>query len=258
VANKGNESDALFQLPLADFTAARNALASRLKQAGHPDEAARVKALAKPSISAWAVNQLYWTDRASFDRLLEAGARLRGANMADLRGPLEARREAISKLLRAAETLLGNAGHSPAPETLRRIESTLEAVSAMPEAQPGRLTADITPPGFEALASLFPGGTPVKPAAAPRPRTEKSAPLREAEQARDAAQKKFSKADAKRHEAEANVRLAEAHMNEARARFEKAAAAADEAREHARKAAAEAKAAADAVQVAELAVEKAR
>ena len=66
--------DALFTLPLADFTAARNALVKRLKQSEHSDEAAKVMALTKPSISAWAVNQLYWKHRNEFDRLLAEGA----------------------------------------------------------------------------------------------------------------------------------------------------------------------------------------
>ena len=48
----------LYQLPLADFTAARNALA---KQAGA--RASEVKALQKPPVAAWAINQLYWQRR---------------------------------------------------------------------------------------------------------------------------------------------------------------------------------------------------
>ncbi len=44
--------DALFRLPLAEFTAARNTLAARLKQGGRGNEADRVKGLVKPSISA--------------------------------------------------------------------------------------------------------------------------------------------------------------------------------------------------------------
>ena len=45
----------LFELPLAEFTAARNALATRLKKAGRSGDAERVKSLAKPPVSAWAV-----------------------------------------------------------------------------------------------------------------------------------------------------------------------------------------------------------
>ena len=42
--------DGLFRLPLAEFTAARNALAARLKKAGRPSDADAVKALPKPSV----------------------------------------------------------------------------------------------------------------------------------------------------------------------------------------------------------------
>src|SRR5215467_583167 len=59
------EIDRLYQLPLDEFTAARNVLA---KQAG--GEAGRVRALGKPSVPAWIVNQLYWRDRKVWDALV--------------------------------------------------------------------------------------------------------------------------------------------------------------------------------------------
>src|SRR5688500_5287730 len=102
-----DDVDALFQLPQSEFTAARNALAARLKKAGHPERADEVKALAKPPVSAWAVNQLYWRHREAFDRLITTGEQFRQAQAAqlsgqsaDLRGPLEARRSALSDLSR--------------------------------------------------------------------------------------------------------------------------------------------------------------
>src|ERR1041384_90963 len=58
-----DEVDALFKLPLAEFTSARNDLAARLKREGRANDSNFVKALAKPSISAWAVNQLHWNHR---------------------------------------------------------------------------------------------------------------------------------------------------------------------------------------------------
>ena len=64
--------DALFQLSLPEFTAARNALASRLKKGGQAEQAEVVKALQKPPISAWTVNQLFWKHRAAFDSLVDA------------------------------------------------------------------------------------------------------------------------------------------------------------------------------------------
>lgn len=168
-----DEVDDLFKLPLAEFTDARNALARRLKQSGRADDASLVKTLVKPSISAWTVNQLYWNYRSAFDRLLAAGQRFHKAQtsgaagkLADLRGSLDARREALTHLAQLAESLLGEAGHNASPETIRRITTTLEAVSAhaSPADGPtlGRLSQDVDPPGFELLASFVPAGGSVK------------------------------------------------------------------------------------------------
>jgi hypothetical protein len=163
--------DLLFTLPLSEFTSARNALVKRLKQARRGDDAEKVKAIPKPSISAWAVNQLYWSHRREFDRLLEAGHKLAQAQIShltgagtDVRGRINDRREAIAILLQLADALLRAAGHSSTPETLRRIEATLEALStsnATPgAAMPGRLAEDVAPQGFESLAALMPPDTP--------------------------------------------------------------------------------------------------
>src|SRR6266850_6933293 len=165
-----DEVEALFRLPLAEFTGARNTLAAQLKKSGRGDEAVLVKAMVKPSISAWAVNQLYWNHRDAFDRLIATGERFRQAQasrlarkVADMRGALDGRREALSRLSDLATALVSNAGHSPTPETIRRITTTLEAMSAyasLPDAQrPGRLTNDVDPPGFESLASLIPAAS---------------------------------------------------------------------------------------------------
>ena len=53
--------DDLYQLPLEAFVAERNALATAVRKAGDRAAADRVKALAKPSATAWAVNQAWWT-----------------------------------------------------------------------------------------------------------------------------------------------------------------------------------------------------
>ena len=82
--NLGDDVDALFRLPLAEFTGARNTLAARLKKSGREDEAVLVKALVKPSISAWAVNQLYWNHREAFDRLIASGERFHKAQSSRL------------------------------------------------------------------------------------------------------------------------------------------------------------------------------
>src|SRR5882672_4142362 len=160
--------DNLFQIPLDEFTAARNALAAGLKSDGDAESAERVKTLTKPSISAWVANQLYWRHRKAFDRLLAAGDRFRAAQAAqlagksaDLRAPLDERRKALGELTTLAGEILRDSGHPAAPDTMRRIMTTLEALATYgehPEAPPaGRLSSDIDPPGFETLAALVPG-----------------------------------------------------------------------------------------------------
>jgi len=168
--------DAVFELPLADFTASRNALAKRLKQSKRDDESERVLAMAKPPVSAWTVNQLYRQHRKQFDQLIEAGERLSRAHRAqlagkagDIPGATAARREALSALLQSADKLLTASGHNASPDTLRRIQTTLETLStASVEGLPfsGRLTADIGPAGFESLAALVAeAGASVRPSA---------------------------------------------------------------------------------------------
>src|ERR1041385_5264080 len=97
-----DDIDALFQLPQTEFIGARKALAARLKKNGFVSEAEDVKALAKPSISAWTVNQLYWRHREAFDELIATGQRFRKAqvsgNMVNMREALDARREVLSHL----------------------------------------------------------------------------------------------------------------------------------------------------------------
>ncbi len=161
--------DALFQLPPEKFTAARNNLAARLKDAGKADEAGRVKGLPRPSLSAWVVNQLFWRHRKPFARLLTAGERLRKAQASQLRGkggdlrePIEARRQLLGELSKTAASLLGESGHAVSPDVMRKITTTLEALATYanhPSApRAGHLTADVAAPGFEALAALIPRG----------------------------------------------------------------------------------------------------
>jgi hypothetical protein len=164
--NVEEDINRLFELPLAEFTAARNALATRLKKAGRSDDAERVKSLAKPPVSAWAVNQLYWRHRETFDALIAAGKQLRTAytlqlsnKPADTHGPSAARREALASLLHWADHILREAGHTPTPEMMRRITTSLEAISAAEskaDVPAGRLTQDVSPLGFESFAGLVP------------------------------------------------------------------------------------------------------
>lgn len=166
---KGDEDaiDALFRLSPPEFVSARNALVAQLKKSGQDDLANRVKSMTKPSISAWAVNQLYWKHRSAFDKLLATGERLRQAQAsrlagknADLHRLLNERREELSAMARVAADILQKASGAAPPGVMRRVTASLEALSAygtlegVPRA--GRLMEDVDPPGFDALAALVP------------------------------------------------------------------------------------------------------
>lgn len=175
MASKDSEVDALFKLALPEFTAARNALASQLQKSGDKSAAAEVKALAKPPVSAWVVNQLYWRNRTAFDRLLTAGARMRQAQASQLAGQatnlrelLTAHRAALTELSRQAAAILSESGHQASPDVMRRVTMTLEGLAAhgllAGAPAPGRLTTDVDPPGFETIAALAPRQGGDKPA----------------------------------------------------------------------------------------------
>jgi hypothetical protein len=172
-----SDVDALFKLPLGEFTAARNALVSRLKKAGQQTEVAKAKALPKPSVSAWVVNQLYWRHGYLFGRLFDAGERLRHAQTtrqaSNLNDLVNARREVMTALATNAADILREGGYSDTRDVMRRVASTLEALSAygsLPDApSAGRLTVDLEPPGFETLAGLVPPRDAVKVAASKSP-----------------------------------------------------------------------------------------
>ena len=219
-----DEVDALFKLPLSEFIGARKTLAAQLKKGGQGDQANRVQTLAKPSVSAWVVNQLYWLHREAFDRLVASGESFRRAQSsrlagkaADLRAPLEARREALSELTTLATALLEEAGHNPTLDMIRRITTTLEGVSAyasLPDDLAfGRLTADVDPPGFDTLGG-FAAGPPPKRTKGPEP----AKPSRKETPPTKAPLKAVPGADAKKIEKknQAKIAAAKASVQEAR------------------------------------------
>ncbi len=191
------------------------------------------KSLAKPSLSAWVVNQLYWRHRKAFDTLLSTGETFRRAQAAqltgtstDIRGSLEGRRASLAQLAGVAAEVVRQAGHTASPDTMRRITMTLEALSTyglLPEAPPaGRLTDDIDPPGFETLASLVPrvggperGNAPTRIIAF-QPQPRQRAVRKKAGTPEEEARQREEARIALRAERKAAVQAADAALREAR------------------------------------------
>jgi hypothetical protein len=178
--------DQLFALPLSEFIAARNALAARLKKEGDAGASTRVKGLARPSIPAWAVNQVYWHDRDAYQRLVAAGDALRTAQErmltgrgADVREVMRARQEAARAVVDRAMRFLRESGNAATDTTRQRVAVTVDALAAY-GSEPrghahGRLERDLDPPGFEALSFLG-GIAPTTGSRPPAPTTTSEAP----------------------------------------------------------------------------------
>ena len=117
----------LYGLPLERFIAERAALAKALRSDGEGDGAADVAKLRKPSVAAWAVNQLVRTQRRAVADLFEAGDQLQRAqsdllggrgDAAVLRETAERERAAVEQLTATARGLLTTQGHELSPAAL--------------------------------------------------------------------------------------------------------------------------------------------
>jgi hypothetical protein len=247
------EMDRLYGLPLADFTAARNALAGELKTAGEADAAAEVKALPKPSLSAWTVNQLARRERMQVRALVTAAGKMRtaqsgllgGGGADDLQQAAKRQREVVDALVASARALLDASGQPATQATLDRVRGTLTAVAADEEGQrlveKGRLSADLDPSGFGPVAPGAPAGGRTRKAKRPSPSSQaiekarrdvehlraEAADLKErVRRARNEARRAERAADAARKAAAKD----EAELEQLTARLDRAVAALDRAR----------------------------
>src|ERR1700733_6330495 len=132
----GVDIEGLYGLPLDQFVPERTALSRELRKAGKRDEAAEVAALRKPSMPAWAVNQLVRTQRRGVAERIEAGDGLRAAqddvlagagDARSLRTAVERERAAVDALTDAARGLLSTDGDELSDAMLARVADTLHA-----------------------------------------------------------------------------------------------------------------------------------
>jgi hypothetical protein len=207
----------LYRLPLGEFVAARTALARTLTG----DAAKRVKALTKPTVVPWAINQTYWHARRIYDRAIAAGERLRKAQVAalegkkaDVRSAADAHRQALADVVRQATAFATAEGAKPDADALFRTFEALSMASeksAAAEAA-GRLTRAPQPAGFEALM-----GVKVKEARPAAPATK--VPLKPDTTSESDRAAKEAAALAARQKQEAEIAEAEAELEKARARL---------------------------------------
>jgi hypothetical protein len=236
-------AEELYAADLDAFTAERDAAAKRLRAAGDKAAADEVKALRKPTVSAWTVNRLARTRRKDVDALLDAGHRLReaqrtllgGGDAAAFQRARKAQAAAIDRLAGAAQEVLDDARGGASDAVLDRIRSTLQSGSVSDDGRAllasGRLTADLAPAGFEALGSV--GDLPAPPSkpsgTARRDRIRKlETELRKACDASLEAADAAGAAEAEAQRAKKEADSAERAATAARRRAESAAATVDE------------------------------
>ena len=123
-------ADALYALPLAEFTSARDAQARELKGADR-ELAARVTALRKPTVAAWVVNLLVRREAGQVDQVLSVGAALREAQENPGRrgaaGADPQRRQLTAAVTTRARALAAEAGHRATEAVAEQVEATLTA-----------------------------------------------------------------------------------------------------------------------------------
>ncbi|MDQ0938481.1 hypothetical protein [Streptomyces sp. V1I1] len=223
----------LYGLHPADFTAARNEHAAAARKAGNRTLAGRIQALRRPTLSAWASNQLVRRQPDQVPPLISLGESLRQAHREldgeQLRELSRQQHALVGTVARQARQLAAEVGHPVSEDIQHEIEATLHAVLADPQAAQewvaGQLTKPLSPPvGFTAAtADTVPHPAPSSTgqpdtAAAEEPkkvRREKRAQLGQAKKDAKAAEQQALACEEELTQAETDRERAEKRLQEA-------------------------------------------
>jgi DNA repair exonuclease SbcCD ATPase subunit len=233
--------DELYALRPHEFTAVRNQRAAEARRAGDRELAERIRALRRPTVSAWAGNMLVRREPDKVRPLISLGEGLREAHRnldgEQLRELGRQQHLLVGALAREARRLAAEEGQSVGEAAFHEIEATLHAVLADPKAAQqwaaGHLDRPLNAPvGFTGLEAS--AGATVRPARPARREPEpppESPPEPSPEPAEDAGARRREKLDRARQdaeEAERQARERERAHEEASAALERSQAALDE------------------------------
>lgn len=225
----------LYGLPLERFVPERAALAKALRSAGERERAAEVSGLRKPSVAAWAVNQLVRTQRRDIAELFDAGDQLQRAQSEllagrgdgnSLREAADRERALVDQLTNTAQGLLSSEGHELSTTMLERVRDTLQAaaldVDARTQVADGCLVRELHHVGIGAggLAAGAPKKSSANKQAARVKAARKAAD--DAERAADHAARRLDAAQQRRDRAAQVLEQAEAELADARREAEQA------------------------------------
>ncbi len=217
----GAEIDRLYSSPLDQFTSARDELSRALRQDGDRDAAAEVKKLRKPSVAAWALNQVRFSESEAVERLIAAGETLREAQRrlleqgerGQLREAVARERGAVEEVVALAEQHLRDAGHPLSATVEGKLRDTAHAAALDDDARGGLRSGRLVHEHVVSDLGLAGAEIPVRrPAQRPQRESRKLEALR----------RRVEQAQAARDEAQANLREAEREAKAARQAAERA------------------------------------
>jgi peptidoglycan hydrolase CwlO-like protein len=236
VASLHEIAEQLYGLVPDEFTEARTKAEKEARASGDRELAAAVKALRRPALPAWAVNQLV-RERADLvhqvvalgESLREAQSLLQGNALREL---TRQRRRLVAAVTAQVKEVAAERGQRLSDAATRQVEETLQAAMADPRAAEalasGLLAQPLSSTGLESLAEVLAVPLEDAPSGPSGPPTltvvqDDERPLREAEERVDQAGKAVRKAmkardklREKREKAQAKVLQLEAELEELR------------------------------------------
>jgi hypothetical protein len=235
-------ADELYGLPPGDFTRARDERAKRLRGKGEREAANAVKALRRPTVAAWALNQLSRRRKKDLDTLLSAGEDLRaaqeellgGGDRSGFQDAASRERALVARLAADTATMATEAGERGAG-LLEKVAETLHAAAldeeTADELRRGRLVREREAiGGFGAMAEARAEGR----TAPPSPGTPKKSPRKRAPRQPQPDRQALTAARTDERHARRELDAAERAVRHAEERAEAAEAHAREAGERAR------------------------
>lgn len=220
--------------PLEEFVSRRDALAKQLRAAKRRDDADRVKALRKPSRTAWVLDTVAQETPNVLEQLATAiGAAQTVQSGADLRTALENVRTAIRDVAAAGARVAIRAGHPiDASALVTAVHAVIGETEAFNDLRAGRLVDIPDGGGLDILSAITfsaPASPPVAPAPSSPPRPTSPVAVPPPNETRRAAAAEEAEAAARaKHEAElaaaarAELQRAESSLADANERADSA------------------------------------
>lgn len=147
---------AVYRGPLEEFISRRDTLAKQLRAAKRRDDADRVKALRKPSRTAWVLDTIVHEDPAAIEQLVDAiSAAQTVRSGADLRAAVETIRAAVRAVAAVGAHVAIRAGQPIDANTLAMaLHAVIGETKAFEDLRAGRLVDVPDGGGLDILAAL--------------------------------------------------------------------------------------------------------